>query len=142
VATRLAGAALILTAALWSLGMGDSGGGGGGGGAPIPDRNFTASLTDNEGNAVEAERFTWEGKVHFRAAYGNATITLPFEKLRRVTFKPEAETVGEELILATAELRTGETLDVAIDRTTKCYGETRFGSYEIFVKDVAEIAFQ
>ncbi len=141
----------LLLAALWLMGLG------GGNEAtksniPIPEQNFTATVEDASGQSLEAKRFTWEGKVHFRATYGSATITLPFEKLRRLTVslpfaKVRSVTVGPaadrpELIAARITLRSGETVAVLLDRTSKLYGETKFGEYEIFLKDVARITFQ
>jgi hypothetical protein len=128
-------------AALWWMGMG------GGNSStekvvPIPDKNYTVTVTDSRGAKVEARRFTWEGKVHFQGQFGQATVTLPFPKLQSMQIAPTAPTGSPNLILAKVKLKTGETLDLSLERTSKCYGETSFGTYEIFVRDIAQIQFE
>lgn len=72
---------VVVAAAAWSLGLGD-GGGGSDAGILIPQRTYTVQVTDTKGQAMEATRFTWEGKVYFRGQLGNATVTLLFQKLK------------------------------------------------------------
>jgi len=133
----LAGAALALLAAgLMGLGGGteeDTGA------IPIPSKSFTVSVTDTQGNKLVGERFTWEGKVHVRAQFGNATITLPFEKLQslKVSKGPTPEKVKVRALL-----RSGESLDLTVDATSKCYADTKFGNYEIFMADLGSIEFK
>jgi hypothetical protein len=131
---------VVILASLWSLGLGN-GSDQDGPKIPIPQRNFTVTVTDSKGQALEASRFTWEGKVHLRGQYGNATVTLPFQKLKKVNVLVEKKLKNPDLIGAAVELKTGESLELALERTSKCYGETRYGNYEIFLKDVAEIVF-
>ncbi|MBI4081407.1 MAG: hypothetical protein HY423_02225 [Candidatus Lambdaproteobacteria bacterium] len=133
-------AALVLAAAVWSLGLGDSGSGAKT--IPIPEKNYTATVTDLKGNIIEAERFSWDGHVYFKAQYGNATITLPFTKVKSLKVLADAKTALPEQVLARVTLQVGETIDVAMDRTSKAYGDTRYGSYEIFLKDLSEITFK
>lgn len=128
-------------AALWWMGMG------GGNSStekvvPIPDKNYTVTVTDSRGAKVEARRFTWEGKVHFQGQFGQATVTLPFPKVQSLQIVPAAPTGSPNLILAKVKLKTGETIDLTLERTSKCYGETSFGTYEIFLRDIGEIQFE
>lgn len=133
----LAGAALALLAlALMGLGGGtdeDTGA------IPIPAKSYTVSITDQQGNTLGGERFTWEGKVHMRAQFGNATISLPFEKLQSLKM---AKAQVPEKVKVRALLRSGESLDLTVEATSKCYAETKFGNYEIFMADVASIEFK
>ena len=132
---------LLLASTLWLMGLG-------GGGQPeqsaipIPARNFTVQVTDQQQRTVQATRFTWEGKTHFGASYGNAFITLPFEKLSGIQIRPDVADLGPNRIGATATLIGGESIEIGLDTTSKCYGETAFGTYEIFVKDLASVQFQ
>ena len=131
---------VVVAAAAWSLGLGD-GGGGSDAGIPIPQRNYTVQVTDTKGQTMEAGRFTWEGKVLFRGQLGNATITLPFQKLNSLKVLTGKKTGLPDTVAATVSLKSGETVEVSLKSTNKCYGETRFGNYEIFFKDVGEIVF-
>lgn len=133
--------AVLVLVAPWVMGLG-----GGNGGAekqiPIPQKNFTVVVTDSHGQKATAERFTWEGKVSFQGQYGSATITLPFQKVQSVKVIPAQANIPATQVLTKMTLRSGETLDLTLDRTSKCYGETSFGNYEIFLKDIGEIQFQ
>jgi hypothetical protein len=80
--------------------------------------------------------------VHFQGQYGSATITVPFQKVQSVKILPTQENIPPTQVLSKMALRSGETIDLTLDRTSKCYGETSFGNYEIFIKDIAEILFQ
>jgi hypothetical protein len=134
-------AGALALAAGWLMGL-SGGGGETGSEIPIPQENFTVTISDANGRSLQARRFTWEGKVFFRAQYGSATVTLPFSKIKSVTVAPEEKTALPAQIHAKITLKTGESVDVTLDRTTKCYGETKFGNYEIFMKDVSSIAFE
>jgi hypothetical protein len=128
-------------AALALMGMG------GGGGStekviPIPEKNYTVNVTDTRGAKVEAKRFTWEGKVHFQGQFGQATVTVAFPKVQSVQIVPSAPTGNANLILTKMTLRGGDTVDLLLERTSKVYGETKFGTYEIFVRDLAQIEFE
>jgi hypothetical protein len=133
---------LLLVAALWLMGLGGGTEGGSGSNIPIPQENFTVTVADRSGQSLEAKRFTWEGKVEFRGQIGNATVNLPFNKVRSVRVVSAEGDKAATLAKANITLRSGESVDVMIDRSTKCYGETKFGKYEIFFKDVASIQFQ
>ena len=109
---------------------------------PIPDKNYTVMVTDSRGAKAEARRFTWEGKVYFQGQFGQATVTLPFPKVKSVQVLPTAATTSPNLVMVKMTLATGETLDMALERTSKCYGETSFGTYEIFVRDVTQLQFE
>ncbi|MCZ6749299.1 MAG: hypothetical protein O7D96_08400 [SAR324 cluster bacterium] len=125
-----------LAVALMGLGGGDQGAEGD---IPIPSKSYTVTLTDTQNNTLEGERFTWEGNVHVRAKFGNATITIPFEKLRSMRMNPGAT---PEVVNVEALLKSGETLALTIEATSKCYAVTKFGNYEIFMGDLASIDFK
>ena len=133
--------AAVVLAALLLMGLGN-GGDANRSNIPVPERNYSATVTDRQGSSVEAERFTWEGKVFFKAHFGSAAITLPFEKLSELTLQHQADAGSPDMIAASALLKTGETVQVTLERSTKCFGTTRFGDYEIFIKDVGSIKFK
>jgi hypothetical protein len=140
---RIARIAVLLATAAWLMGMGGSNSGPATEKViPIPDQNYTVMVTDSRGAKAEARRFTWEGKVSFQGQFGNATVTLPFPKIKSIQLAPEANTGSPDLILAKITLKTGELLELRLDRKSKCYGETSFGTYEIFVRDISTLQFE
>lgn len=127
---------VLLAAGLMGLGGGDEGEGGR---IPIPSESYAVTLTDRSGNTLEGDRFTWEGKVFLRAQFGNATVTVPFEKL--ASLKVTAADASDQVNVS-AVMKDGETLALTVDATSKCYANTRFGDYEIFMADLAAVSFQ
>jgi hypothetical protein len=139
---RRALTALALTvAAGWLMGLGGGNGAGTEKAIPIPQKNFTVAVADARGLKAQVERFTWEGKVHIQGQYGNATITLPFQKVLSIKVGA-GPAPAPTLVMSRVTLRSGETLELAVARSSKCYGESTFGNYEIFFKDIAELQFQ
>lgn len=134
--------AALLAASAFLMGMGGGSGPANEKIVPIPDKNYTVQVTDSRNAKVEARRFTWEGKVYFQGQFGQATVTLPFPKVKSLKIVPDAATTSPNLIMAKVTLATGETLDIALDRSSKCYGETSFGTYEIYVRDVTTLQFE
>ena len=131
----------LLLAAAWLMGLGN-GTDKGESSIPIPQRTFSVRLTDAKGLTMDANRFTWEGKVFLRANYGSATIILPFEKLKSIKVLSEKKTDLPDLIAAAVELKSGEKPELTVERSSTDYGETRFGNYEIFFKNVPGIVFK
>ena len=133
----------LLLALPWLLGM--NGGGSGdaeGSQVPLPARNYTVTIQDASGNSLAASRFTWEGKTFFRARYGSATVSLPFDKIASVKANPGGVAASTNWSPATVTLKTGETIEISLERSSKCFGETKFGGYEIYMKDVASLKFE
>ncbi len=138
---RLQTAALVLGFSLFAMGLSGSGGGIDEAAIPVPEQNFRVLLEDTQGRKVEAERVTWEGKVFLRAQYGKAVISLPFSNLRLIERSSGSDTVEGRQIPINVTLRSGDTLVVGVERSSKCYGKTKFGNYEIFFKDLRRIEF-
>jgi hypothetical protein len=106
---------------------------------PIPNKSYAVTLTDNQSNKLAGERATWEGKIYFRAKFGNATVSMPFEKLKSIQITKGA---APDRVKVRAQMRSGETLDLTADSTTKFYADTQFGGYEIFLADLATVEFK
>ena len=106
---------------------------------PIPNKSYTITLTDNQSNKLVGERSTWEGKVYFRAKFGNATVSVPFEKLKSIQIGKGA---APDKVKVRAQMRSGESLDLTADATSKFYADTQFGGYEIFLADLALVEFK
>ena len=132
---------MLALLAPWLMGMG-GGSGGNEKTVPLPQKNFTVTVTDAKGQKAAALRFTWEGKTAFQGQYGSATITVPFEKVQGVKVMASQAGGTPTAVMTKVTLRDGSSLDLGLDRTSKCYGETSFGTYEIFLKDIGEIQFQ
>ena len=100
-------------------------------------------LTDRDGMSVEVQRFTWEGRAYFDAIYGNAQLALPFEKIASMSIIPAVEgRVSRSALQVQVQFHDGNSVEVRMDRRSKCYGEIAFGEYEIFLKEVTRLEFR
>ena len=107
---------------------------------PLPEKNFVVRITDRTGMQTESSRLTWEGKVHFRGKYGEATVNVPFTKISQVDFRP-ANTGTSAYTVATLILNSGQQLDLSLENQSNVYAETPFGELEISVADLRQLDF-
>lgn len=110
------------------------------GGLPLPEKNFVVQMTDRTGLQTQSTKLTWDGKVHFRGKYGEATVNVPFAKIKRVDFSP-ANTGASAYTIATVSLHSGQQLELALENQTNIYAETPFGELEISVADLRQLEF-
>ena len=129
--------ALILALLVGGMGGGDENLTGG---LPLPEKNFVVGITDRTGMQTESSRLTWEGKVHFRGKYGEATVNVPFAKISQVDFRP-ANTGTSSYTVATVILKSGQQLDLSLENQSNVYAETPFGELEISVADLRQLDF-
>ncbi len=126
---------VLLTTFLLLMGMGELGSPAGK--VPTPEKNFRVRVTDREGVQTSLTEFSAEGKVFLAGKRGDATVTIPFEKISQVQFEPQE---GNRLD-AKVSLRGQETVTINLDKQTKFYAKTDFGTFQISAKDVKSLAF-
>ncbi|MDH4120657.1 MAG: hypothetical protein OEV94_03010 [Deltaproteobacteria bacterium] len=123
------------TAMAWAMGGGSSNGELN---LPIPAAAVRVQLTDRTGRAYTVERFSWEGKLYLQGVFGAAKLSIPFAKIRFIKgLAADPSSPGKAM--AEVALVTGETVKLAVDPGSRCYGMTPYGPMEILFKDVAEI---
>ncbi len=106
---------------------------------PLPTKNFQATIIDQVGTNFNVSRLSWTGKNIIKAKYGKSTIQVPFEKIQSI--KLIDGDPSSPFILAQIIIKSGNRYQVQLDRLTKVFAETEFGSLEIFVQDISEITF-
>jgi hypothetical protein len=115
--------------------------GGKGGGferAPRVEKNYAVVITDASGNAIQGEKFSWEGRIHFAGYMGMAQVVVPFDKVKELT-------VGEKKdrkVKATARLADGSETAFEMDADSRCYGEAGFGSFTLMMDELKSINFK
>ncbi len=127
---------VLLITFLLLMGMGELGGAPAGK-IPTPEKNFKVRVTDREGVQTSLSEFSAEGKVFLAGKRGDATVTIPFEKISQVQFEPQE---GNR-VDAKVSLRGQETVTINLDKQTKFYAKTDFGTFQISAKDVKSLAF-
>jgi hypothetical protein len=129
---------IILLATFFLLmGMGGMGGPGEIGKIPTPEKNFNVRVSDREGVQTSLSQFSQEGKVFLFGKRGEATVTVPFEKITQIQF----ETLEGNDVQAKMSLRGAETAEVKLEKSAKFYGKTDVGTFEIAAKNLKSISF-
>jgi hypothetical protein len=115
--------------------------GGKGGGferAPRVDKNFAVVVTDLSGNKINGEKFSWEGRVHFAGSIGMASVNIPFDRIKEISFGEKKE----KKVSAVARLRDGSETALEIDADSRCFGEAPFGSFMLTVDEIGSVSFK
>lgn len=130
---------LLAAAALGAASLGLGGvGGAKPGKVPIPDRNFTAEVTDRQGVVTRARQVSCGGETFLVGRRGETTLTVGFDRIRRVRFTAPAEKSVEAIVEMTGG---GEPLRLRVDRDLVCAGMTDFGTVQVEAGDLQAIAF-
>ncbi|MDX2469423.1 MAG: hypothetical protein QNL04_02470 [SAR324 cluster bacterium] len=107
---------------------------------PLPEKNYSVIITDTQNVQTTASRVSWEGKIYFQGRRGDALATIPFEKIAQIDVNPNA--VAPPGSIATkVTLKSGEAIQLYVKATSKTYGETSFGKFEIYLRDLQKIIF-
>lgn len=106
---------------------------------PKPDIDFSATVVDDQGISTKCRLVTWEGQLLFVGQRGKGSVSIPFEKVRKIVFIGEAGNGNRDTQIT---LRTGETVAVSFADESRFYGTTIFGTYKITVKNIKEIIFE
>ena len=128
---------IIFSSLLFLMGMGELGGTASLDRIPSPEKNFAALVVDRQGIQTALAQFSQEGKVYLAGKRGNATVSIPFEKISHVQLQNQE---GSE-ILAKVSLRDHKSIEVRLDKRSKFYGQAEFGTFQIETKDLKSISF-
>lgn len=129
---------VLFSSLLFLMGMGGLGGPGPVEKVPVPEKNFNARVLDRQGVQTSLSQVSFEGKVFLVGKRGDATVTIPFEKISQVEIKGQE---GNEVLVVVA-LQKQEKIEVKIDKSSKFYGKADFGTFQIESKDLKSISFQ
>ncbi len=129
---------VLFSSLLFLMGMGGLGGPAPVEKTPVPEKNFNARVLDHQGVQTSLSQVSFEGKVFLVGKRGDATVTIPFDKISQVEIKGQE---GNEVLVVVA-LQKQEKIEVKIDKSSKFYGKADFGTFQIESKDLKSISFQ
>lgn len=118
---------------LASLGLGTTGAAPGK--VPVPARNFGAEVTDRQGVVTKATQVSCGGDVFLVGKRGETTLTVGFDKVRRVRFGSP----GDRFVDATVETAGGDVVRLRVDKDLTCAGFTEFGTVQVAAGDLQQI---
>jgi len=106
---------------------------------PVPDRNFTARVEDDQGISTKISQISWNGETYFSGLRGKGAVTIPFEKVKRIT-STGSYTAGMKDFQVT--LVDGEVVAVSLDEDSRITGRASFGTFSIKARNIKEIVFK
>lgn len=106
---------------------------------PMPEIDFKATVRDDQGIATKVSHASWEGNIYFTGTRGKGTVTISFEKVKKVAATGSG---SENKVDFQITLKTGDVVAVSFDNDAKFLGSTNFGTYRILAKNIKEIAFE
>lgn len=132
---RLYAALLVMFAIPFVMGMG-TGSGNITHRIPIPDKNFSATITDSEGVSTRVSQISFDGRAYLTASRGSSTVTIPFEKIASVQI---GKTEENKKVSASITLKNGGTLNIMVEGAMPCYGVADFGNVKIEFRDIRKV---
>ncbi len=129
---------IILCSLFFCVGMGGLGGTAPVEKIPTPEKNFTVLVTDRDGVKTSLSQFSHEGKIFLTGKLGEATVTVPFEKISQVQFQSQARNE----VLAQVSVKDQKPVEMKVDKQSKFFGNAGFGTFQIESKDLKSIRFQ
>ncbi|MBL0691384.1 MAG: hypothetical protein JJV97_03545 [SAR324 cluster bacterium] len=109
---------------------------------PLPAQNYFATITDVLKIVVDGNRISWNGKIYLEGMLGHAKVSVPFEKINRITIEGPASAVDNGHMLAKVKLIDDQQVEILLLMNSKFYGQTSFGEFEVFIKDLKIIDFK
>ena len=83
------------------------------------------------------QSFSFEGKIFLAGKHGSASIAVPFDKISEIQFQGQE---GSEIV-ARVILRDQKTVPIKVEKRSKFFGKTDFGTYQVDAKDLKSIRF-
>jgi len=106
---------------------------------PKPAIDFATTVVDDQGISTKCSFSNWEGQLFFIGTRGKGSVSIAFEKVKKVVFIGESSGGKKD---AQVTLRSGEVVAVTFDDDSRFYGTTTFGTYKISAKNIKEIIFE
>ncbi len=106
---------------------------------PIPDINFKATVRDDQDITTKVSNTTWAGSTYFSGLRGKGTVTISFEKVKKVTAVGTGAGNRSDFQIT---LKNGDVVAVSFDNDDSFLGTTNFGTYRILAKNIKEITFE
>lgn len=106
---------------------------------PMPEIDFKAMVRDDQDITTKVNHATWDGNIYFTGTRGKGTVTISFEKVKKVT---AAGSGSEGKLDFQITLKNGDVVAVSFDDDAKFRGTTNFGTYTILADNIKEITFE
>ncbi|MBI1911032.1 MAG: hypothetical protein HYS21_03430 [Deltaproteobacteria bacterium] len=106
---------------------------------PTPEIDFKATVRDDQDITTRLSHASWEGNIFFTGTRGKGTVTISFEKIKKVTATGSGTNNKKDFQIT---LKNGDVVAVSFDSDERFLGMTNFGTYRIMATNIKEIVFE
>jgi len=103
---------------------------------PVPEQKFQALFLDQMDVATACTNVSIEGNTFIEGKRGGGTYTIPFDRIREITFLMK----GEKLT-GTVRLKGGDPVELLLKSDRKAYGKTAYGTFRITLGELKKMSF-
>lgn len=104
---------------------------------PVTEKNYRAVFTDNENVTTECRNVSIDGNTYIEGKRGSGSQAIAFDHIKQIVFH-----VNGEKMTAKLELVDGTALELYVKKSSKAFGMTRHGTFQITIIDLARITFK
>ena len=101
---------------------------------PEPDKNFVATVVDQDDVSMELENVSFDGKTYLTGKMGKADLSIDFEKIRSMLF---VESGGQ--LTAMVTLEGHKQIELVVAHDAACFGTSSFADVRIAVRDIKKV---
>ena len=105
--------------------------------APATDKNFIATVVDQDDVSLELENVSFDGKTYLTGKMGKADLSIDFEKIRSILF---VETGGH--LAAEVNLADNKRVALVLNKDVPCFGTSSFADVRIMAYDIKKLVFK
>ena len=127
---------LVLLAVTMLMGMGNLGGTPEGT-VPKTEENIKAQIVDRSGVSTELSGFSMSGKVFLEGRRGDGQMSVFFRDMKEISFGPVSGNDAPAELL----LKSGNRLQLKVNKSAVFYGDSGYGAFRISAGDVNRIVF-
>lgn len=106
---------------------------------PTPEIDFKATVRDDQDIPTKLTRTSWDGNIFFTGIRGKGTVTISFEKVRKVSAMGTGRDNKSDFQIT---LKSGDVVAVSFPNDARLTGATSFGTFRILAHNIKEITFE
>lgn len=106
---------------------------------PLPEIDFKATVRDDQDITTQLSHSSWGGNTFFTGTRGKGSVTISFEKVRKVTSVGSSSGNKKDFQIT---LKNGDVVAVSFTDDIIFQGTTSFGTFRIPCRNIKEIIFE
>lgn len=105
---------------------------------PVPEVSHNATIRDDQDITTKVVNASWEGNIFFIGTRGKGTVTVAFEKIKKVVATGSGTNNKSDFQVT---MKSGDVVAISLDNDQRFMGTTSYGTYRILAKNIKEITF-